>query len=127
MAALSISKQQVMKIKRQAENMRKRAARAMEHAEGVIKVGVRTAEVGAAAFGLGVLNGKQGEMPEIVGVPVDLGAATVLHIMGFMGVGGDLSDHLHAFGDGALASYLTTQGLTVGDEWKKRELAAAKP
>lgn len=125
MAGLSISKKDIMKAKRQVENLKRRASKALEQAEDVLKVGVRTAEVGAAAFGLGVLSGKtQGGMPEVVGVPIDLGAGAVLHTLGFLGVGGDLSEHMHNFGDGALASYLVTQGVVVGDAWKKREIAA---
>lgn len=74
---------------------------------------IQTAEVGAAAFLCGVV---QGKFPNknLFGIPYDLAAGLALHVMGFAGVGGKYASHMHSFGDGALASYLVTTGKGVG-------------
>lgn len=74
---------------------------------------IQTAEVGAAAFLCGVVQGKWPNK-SLMGLPLDLTAGLALHIMGFAGVGGKYASHMHSFGDGALASYLVTVGKGVG-------------
>ena len=48
------------------------------------------------------------------GVPVDLIAGVGLHALGYLGVAGKAQDHLHAFGDGALAVWFSGLGAGVG-------------
>jgi hypothetical protein len=77
---------------------------------------IQTTEVGVAAFGMGVLRGRFGESLNLLGVPIDLGAGVLLHVLGFMGAAGKQYDeHLHNFGDGMLAAYLTVLGAGIGD------------
>lgn len=83
--------------------------------EQVVSTVVNTAEVGAAAFLCGVAQGKW-PGTGVWGVPVDLVAGLGLHVLAFAGIGGKYSSHLHAFGDGALASYLVTLGRDVGSK-----------
>ncbi len=95
-----------------------------DKADKAVEVLVSAAEVGGASFSLGLIQGRYGGV-EIVGVPLDLGAAIVLHGLAFIGVGGKLSHHLHNFGDGALATYLATLGRGAGVEMRKKALGAA--
>lgn len=95
----------------------KRSAGLQKKGEETIGHLVTAAETSAAAFGFGMLQGRQGPV-EIVGVPADLAAGTALHIAGFLGLGGKASGHLHAFADGALASYFFTLGRGVGINMK---------
>jgi len=115
--ALKISMHEIQRLKEQAERMKKRVAGATERSHETIATLVRTAEVGAAAFGFGVVQGRYGGI-EVVGVPIDLGAGLLAHLGAMMGIGGNMSGHLHSFGDGALAAYLTTLGRGTGLGWK---------
>ncbi|MFH1010985.1 MAG: hypothetical protein V1784_07105 [bacterium] len=114
---LKISQHDIMRMKDQVEKMKKRSSSVVEKSHELVSTIVRTAEVGAAAFSMGLVQGKYGGV-EIVGVPMDLGLGLGLHMMGLLGVGGNMSHHLHAFGDGTLAAYLTTLGRTTGYAWK---------
>lgn len=123
MASFSISKQQAADWKGRAERMIARAKTITEKSEETVGQVIRTMEVGSAAFGAGLLKGRYGTV-EIAGVPADLGAAAVLHGLGFVG-GGRYKEHLHSFGDGVLASYLTTVGAGIGDRMARESAAAA--
>ena len=92
-----------------------------QRAQGVAKAGektteriVRTVEVSAAGFALGLVKGKWGARISVWGVPVDLIAGVGLHALGYLGVAGKAQDHLHAFGDGALAVWFSGLGAGVG-------------
>lgn len=85
------------------------------------KTALRSVEVGGAAFGLGFLHGRKGNMPEKFGVPLDLGAAIGLHLLAFSGYTKGAAQHLHALGDGALAYYFGSLGGQYGQ--KKRKAA----
>lgn len=93
--------------------LKKRVAGIKEKAEEATEKVVATAEVGAAAFTVGVINGKTGGI-EVMGVPMELGAGLGLVGLGMLGVAGKASDHLHNIGTGCLAAYLTTVGRGVG-------------
>lgn len=76
---------------------------------------VRACEVAGSAFACGLLQGRfkaQGGLT-IFGLPVDLLAGIGLHAVGL--VSRKSSHHLHAFADGALASFATTTGYRVGE------------
>jgi len=80
---------------------------------------VRTADVALSSFAFGVLQGKfkaQGGLT-LLGLPVDLLAGATFHVMGLFDFARGYSHHLHAFGDGALASFFTTTGYRVGERW----------
>ena len=59
-----------------------------------------------------------------MGVPLDLGLAVALHVGAFVGLAGSSSQHLHGFGDGFLAAFLTTTGRGVGQKWAAGTLKA---
>lgn len=117
--ALHLTQHDIIRFKNQAEALKKRAASVIEKHHSKIEAVVRTVEVSGSAFAFGLLQGKfrkQGGVT-ILNVPVDLIAGAAFHALGLAGVAGSHSSHLHAFGDGALASYFTTLGRGVGSSW----------
>ena len=121
--AVNLSQTEVLDLRRRAESAISRARSALAKADVAVDKVVHATVTGGSAFMFGVVQGRYGGV-EIVGVPVDLGAAVLLHAAGFMGIGGKASEYMHAAGNGALASYLTTLGRGVGVEWKARALSA---
>ena len=94
----------------------------LRHADSVLskelKI-VRGVEVGISSFTFGVLQGKfkaSGGLTAF-GLPVDLLAGAGFHVLGLFGFARPYAHHLHAFGDGALASFFTTTGYRVGERW----------
>lgn len=80
---------------------------------------VRSAEISFSSFTFGVLQGRfkaQGGLT-VFALPVDLLSGAAFHILGLMPFARGYSQHLHAFGDGALASFFTTTGYRVGERW----------
>ena len=114
--ASNISRSEVGGWKAKALNLRKRMASNREEATRTIETVVHTTEVSSAAFVAGVVQGRYGGI-ELLGVPLDLGLAVALHVGAFIGLAGRSSSHLHGFGDGFLAAFLTTTGRGVGDSW----------
>lgn len=110
---LRITSAHLMRAAGAARQMQGRMERVSKKAETAIESGVRAVVVGGTAFGLGVVAGRYGGV-KVVGVPLELGVAVLSHLAGFSGIGGQNARHLHAVGDGALASYLTTTGRGVG-------------
>lgn len=106
-------------VQKKLENAQKKIAKVREIADDKVAHMVRTTEVtaGAFAFGLahGYANGDATSMADnIGGIPTPLLGAAVLHGLGLMGVGGDMSGHLHSFGDGALAAFASNFGRQIG-------------
>lgn len=112
-AGRSISKADIMKMQKRITSLQSRAKNALAQAEGVMEGVVTSMEVGGAAFGLGVLQGRYPDA-DVWGIPPDLTAALLLHGIALAGAGGEMKKHFQAFGDGALASYLTTIGRGIG-------------
>ena len=79
---------------------------------------VRTADVAVSSFAFGVL---QGRFKHVGGLtlmlPIDLLAGAAFHAMALFDFAKPYAHHLHAFGDGALASFMTTTGYRVGERW----------
>lgn len=119
--ALTLSRGHLGSAISQAHRVHSRARAALEKMHHTTRTVVRTAEVSGAAFAFGLL---QGRLPatkqKVLGVPVDLGSAVLLHVFGFAGLGGDYSGHLHNLGDGVLASYTNKQGILLGSEMAKK-------
>jgi len=79
---------------------------------------VRSSEVSISAFTFGLLQGrfkKDGGLTLIL--PIDLMAGAAFHLVGLFGFAKPYAHHLHALGDGALASFFTTTGYRVGERW----------
>jgi hypothetical protein len=102
-------------LQKKLETAQKRVSKIKEMADDKVQHVVRSTEVGASALVLGVVMGKYGAKAEtIAGIPTGLATAAVLHGMGLFGVGGDMASHLHAFGDGALATFASGFGKQIG-------------
>lgn len=115
-----ISRSDVGTWKSKALRLRARMQANRAAASRTIETVVHTTEVSSAAFVAGVAQGKWGGI-ELLGVPLDLGLAVALHVAAFAGLGGKLSPHLHGFGDGFLAAFLTTTGRGVGQAWAAKK------
>lgn len=111
--AMKLSHKELSKAHDRLQALRKRVGSIKEKAEEATEKLVTTAEVGAASFAMGVINGKTGGV-ELMGVPLELGVGGALVAVSMLGIAGKASHHLHNFGTGALASYLTTVGRGVG-------------
>jgi len=85
-----------------------------EHMVGQISQSV---EVAAGALGAGVLAGRYGTLA-LGPVPVDLAAGVAGHILGFAGLAGKYSEHLHNFSDGFIASWAVKMGVGLGTSWR---------
>lgn len=106
--------------KNKALRLRARMRASENRTRQTVETVVHTTEVSAAAFVAGVAQGRFGGI-EVLGVPMDLGLAAVLHVAAFAGLGGKMSSHLHGFGDGFLAAFLTTTGRGVGQQLLARK------
>jgi hypothetical protein len=76
---------------------------------------VRSSEIALSSFTFGLLQGKfkdKGGLT-LLALPVDLLAGATFHIFALFSH--DYAHHLHAFGDGALASFFCTTGYRVGE------------
>jgi hypothetical protein len=89
-------------------------ARDLEH------VGLQLAEASAGAFACGLVRGRWGGV-EIGGVPLDLGAGVLLHLLGLSGLAGSRSRDLHNLAEGALSTYFATWGATLGKKMRNGE------
>lgn len=111
---LSITREQAERLLKESHRAKAMVKRAKETAQATIDTVVTTAEVGGAALTFGVINGRFGGV-ELVGIPIDLVAALTCHGLGFL-LDDEYADHLHNFGNGALATYLATLGASLGHE-----------
>lgn len=122
----NITKAHINRLAHRAEGLQKRLSRFKEQAAATTEKVVRSVEVGTMALGMGVVKGRMGSV-EVMGVPLELGVGVGLNLMGYFGAAGKYSDHLNNFGDGALASYLTTVGAGVGAAMKAKALGGGTP
>jgi hypothetical protein len=80
---------------------------------------MRTGAISLSAFTFGVLQGKyqkQGGLT-LAGLPVDMLSGAAFHVVALFGFARSYAPLLHAFGDGALATFLSTTGYRVGERW----------
>lgn len=117
--AIQVSKAELTRGAKLAQNLKSRLGKMKEHGEHVAEKAIRTVEMGSVAFGLGLMHGRTAKPDgtsgiEIVGMPIDLVLGAGLNLAGYFGLGGKHSDHLNNLGDGALAVYLANMGMTVG-------------
>lgn len=111
-----VTRAEVQRLSARALSARKSAGKLKEKSEQVVGEMVATTEVGLSAFACALLNGRykaDGGL-KIANVPVDMAGALGFHLAGFLFVGNDAAAHMHNFGDGCLAGYLTRQGVKQG-------------
>lgn len=90
--------------------------RAAERARTATGRLVRTAEIGAGAFGISAVSGWRGGSKGLTfwNMPLELVAGISLYALGGLGVAGEYSDDLINFGDGSIAAYLGVEGRKLG-------------
>lgn len=95
--------------------------RQKERTKKILSEGIALVEVGGVAFGFGLLQGRQGGMPEIpyLGLSADLFTGIVLHLVGAIGWAGKYEDHVHNLANGAIASWAVNQGALLGEKMRK--------
>lgn len=111
--ALHFGPSEIVRFKRRADAVSAKAHAALAKIGDSVETFVTTSEVSASSFLFGLAQGKFGGIA-VFGIPIDLLAGLGLHIAAFAGVGGRSSHHLHAFADGALASFFGGLGRHVG-------------
>lgn len=89
-------------------------------------VAAQIAEVCGAAFASGFTRGRWGKV-ELGGVPFDLGAGVLLHLLGWSGVAREQSRDLHHLAEGALATYFATLGASAGKRARQGEQVLPDP
>lgn len=102
------------KLQRQLASAKKSSLRMRRKARAGVETVLRTGEVCATSFVFGAIKGRTGKNPEIAGVPLDLGAGILGHVLAMFGIGGGMDTHLRGFADGALSSFSHTQGAAIG-------------
>lgn len=120
MATTQLSSRQIEELENTALRAKARVAKIKSDADKAVAKVVATAEISTAAFTMGVLDGRYGGV-ELMGIPLSLGAAAASHLMAFLGIA---PDHLHSFGNGFLASYLSNLGNGVGAKMAMEASAA---
>lgn len=115
--ATKVTGRDIARMKTRYEGLMKRADGIRKKGESAVENLVSAAEVSGSAFALGLVQGRYGPV-SVVGVPLDLALGAGLHAAGFLGLAGKASGHLHAFADGALASFFFTLGRGTGAKWK---------
>jgi len=80
---------------------------------------MRTGAISLSAFTFGVLQGKYQKQGGLTlgGLPVDMLSGAALHVVALFGFARSYAPLLHALGDGALATFLSTTGYRVGERW----------
>jgi hypothetical protein len=119
--AIKVGAAQLAKIRNAMSRASTKTQAIAKKGEKTVHTLVRTAEISAVSFGLGVAQGRMGTI-EVLGVPADLGLGALAHLGGFFGIGGKMSGHLHAVGDGALAAYFVVLGKGTGIGMKEKAL-----
>lgn len=118
--AAQLTSRQIEELENTALRAKDRVAKIKAQADAAVHRVVSTAEIATAAFTMGVIDGRYGGV-EVLGVPLSLGSAAAAHLAAFLGIA---PDHLHAFGNGFLASYLSNLGNGVGAKMALEAAAA---
>jgi hypothetical protein len=121
---LSITKHHAKQAIDRYESLKRRVAGMREEATKVTKHVIRTAEVGGTAFAIGLVQGRTDGI-EVFGLPLELLLGGGFTVFSLLGGAGEMSDHLAAVGDGAIAAYATTLGRGVGVTMRQKALGGA--
>lgn len=116
-SSVSEIKRRLMDAERTKHALKRVKAKSEEFAGTLIQ----SAEVGMAALVMGGIHGRFGEIAP-AGLPLSLGVGILFHVAGWTGLAGKYSRHMHGLADGALASYLTTLGVSIGTNLRKKAL-----
>jgi hypothetical protein len=121
---LTITKHHAKAAIERYEGLKRRVAGMKEEATKVTKHVVRTAEVGGTAFAIGLVQGRSDGI-EVFGLPLELILGGGFTVFSLLGGAGEMSDHLAAVGDGAIAAYATTLGRGVGVTMRQKAMGGS--
>lgn len=107
---MALSSMQVAELETKALSLKSQLSRIKAKGTEQVERAVGFVEMSTSAFGFGLVDGRWGGV-ELLGMPLTLLAAGVFHGIGFLGVA---SPHMHNFGNGAIANYLTVLGQGIG-------------
>lgn len=112
----------VSKLETQIARYKAATMRAREKAGEITAEALTAAETVGTAFGFGVFEGRLTNPAdfEFAGIPIPLGLGIAAHAAAFLGVGRNMEPHLHAIGNGALASHLNGLGRKMGSDMKAK-------
>lgn len=97
----------------------------MATTEATVEKAIRSLEVGAASFAMGVTTGRVGKPIVLMdAVPVDLLAGVVLNGASLFNFAGKHSAHLGNIGDGMLAHWAGMFGRGIGSKWKEEGIGS---
>jgi len=127
MTNVAQAREMVEQLRHKAERAESMAMKFRKRAQGWIGTTVRVTEVSGAAMAFGYAHGRWGENGElaVAGLPVDIGAAVLLHGAALFGGLGAYAEHGHNLGNGALAAYAYRTGAQIGAAAASRSLEAA--
>lgn len=122
--AINVGRKEVENLRKRAEGAMARLRGVREKAEQAAGTVIQSATIGGTAFLLGVVNGRfydaatQKRGIEVLGVPLEIISTVGFHVLGFMS-SEKYGEHLHNFGDGALAAYTNVLGMGVGEKMRQ--------
>lgn len=113
---------------RKLESSRKKLASIKGKGEEQVGTVVTGLTIFGAEMGLGYSRGRFGEK-QIGGIPIEAVGAGVGHLVGFSGIAGKYSGHLHTLANASLGFVAAVEGIKLGEEAKKRldEKKGVKP
>jgi hypothetical protein len=111
MATASLAKFHALQKK--VETAQNRIKKIREVADDKVARLVSSTEVAAGGMAIGLLIGKTNKQ-SWSGIPMGLIGAMTCHGLALAGIGGDMANHLHAFGDGALGAFAGKFGEAIG-------------
>lgn len=111
---LQITKSKVESLMKRADALQAKVKTASKKTEEIVMSLVETGVTYGSAGAFGYLDGRFGGA-EVFGMPGDLLAAGLLHVAGYLEVGGaSTSRFFHAAGNGAAANHAHNLGASVG-------------
>lgn len=121
---MNMTLRQLEDLAKQAKSNKDKVKKYKEEAQKAVNGILNVVEVNGTAFGMGVINGRF-QNPQLLGVPVDLGAGVAMQIMSLF----DLApEHLRAVGNGLTSTYFSALGTGIGAkmlaESEAKQLAA---
>jgi len=117
----NLTKRDVARAMRSIDSMKSRYRNAIAKTEETMEKVVSGVEAAGSSFLFGVLQGRFADRGGlgIVGVPIELASAGALYLAAALGIGGRMSEHMYALGQGALSAFATTMGRGVGVKMAK--------
>ena len=115
------SQAHVNRLEQQVERMEKKEETRVKNERTNLRRFLDFALTNTGAFGMGVLHGRKGGMPETFGIPWDIGFGLLTTGLGFAASKWlkDYSDPVIALGGGMTSYWSGSMGAQLGQSWRK--------